>query len=469
MNRIQMLESDLRRGAARLGQRPSSPRRLQAGPRVPSARNTAPWGRQPSVPPVAEPASAPPAPNGSVSASVAQAMAAWMNGPVLGRAGSSSNRRAQPSRAMAVTVDYRVPDLPMPLRQTSSMVCWAYVATMMASWRDRRSYPVEAYIASLGEPWITKLHSNQGLTAAEAPLLLATIGLQVETTQANFTAERWEDMLREWGPIWVTADNNPALQVQGVHAHILVGIHGRSDDPTVDVFDPGTGREENLRMSDFLARYEQLADTPFAGLQIRHWPAQARQAAQQSLAWAQQEQRRLSMEQNAALLGPVIAGAGLLFQVFKELTTTRDLTWRKSELRGQVIPGNREDKRALATQGQYQTKRVRSLRRRVWDEVLWDDNVGAEFEITYEYNGSCVANVRLTNVSYAPPRPLSGRSLNVDTNIVQSFANEQGDVAAVEVEIVYQFNYARGSAGTFTQRYVLFGDGRQELFSETQS
>lgn len=467
MNRIQMLESDLRRGAARLGKRGTAGARPRAGLPVRAPGPVAPPA--PSAPRPG-PATGPgPSVGASVGASVGVAMSAWAGAATPGRARGMSARPGR-ATAMAVTLDYRVPDLPMPIQQTSSMVCWAYVATMMASWRDRRSYTVEGYIGSLGEPWISKLRNNQGLAAAEAPLLLASIGLQIETTQANFTAERWEDMLREWGPIWVTADNNPALRIQGVHAHILVGIHGPSDgDPTVDVFDPATGREEQMRMSDFVARYEQLANTPFAGLQIRHWPAQARQAAQQSLAWAQQEQRRLAREQNAALLGPVIAGAGLLFQVFKELTTTRDLTWRKSELRGQVIPGNREDKRALASQGQYQSKRLRSLRRRVWDEILWDDNVGAEFEISYEYNGSCVANVRLTNVSYAPPRALSGRSLNVDTNIVQSFANEQGDVAAVEVEIVYQFTYARGSAGTFTQRYVLYGDGRQELFSETQS
>ena len=55
--------------------------------------------------------------------------------------------------------------------------------------------------------------------------------------------------------------------------------------------------------------------------------------------------------------------------------------------------------------------------------------------------------------------PLAGRS----------FSYERGDVSAVEVEIVYQFTYARGSAGTFTQRYVLFGDGRLEMFTETRS
>jgi hypothetical protein len=363
-------------------------------------------------------------------------------------------------------LDYRVPDLPMPIRQTSSMVCWAFVATMMASWRDRKSHTVEGYIGSLGEPWVSKLAANSGLSAPEAPQLLATMGIQIETTQANFTAERWENMLRDWGPLWVTADNNQAPGVQGVHAHILVGIHGPSDgNPTVDIIDPGIGREVQMPMSEFVARYEQLATEPFAGLQIRHWPLRAQQAAQQSLVWAQQAARRTQTQSAEA----VVAGAGLLYQIYKDVITTNGLSWKRSELRGKIVPGNSEAKKSLADQGSYQERRLKSLHRITWPDLPRDDNVGAEFEISYEYNGTCVANVRLTNTSYAPPAPLSGRNVAIDTNITQAFAHERDDISAVEVEIVYQFSYARGSAGTFTKRYVLFGDGRQELFTESRS
>lgn len=450
MNRIQTLESDLRRNASRLSgrTRPVPRTRRPAPPASPSPTDPSPTGAAP----------------GATQASVASAMSTWQGGHVPSQARSLSTPTPR-SRAFTM-LDYRVPDLPMPLQQHGNL-CWAFVATMMASWRDRMSHTVEGYVGGLGEPWASKLASGSGLSPQEAPQLLATMGLQVETTQANFTAERWEGMLRDWGPIWVTADNNHAPLVQGVHAHILVGIHGPSDgDPTVDIIDPALGREVQMPMSQFVARYEQLAGTRFAGLQIRHWPPRAQHAAQQSLAWAKQALARRSSAFNA---GAVIAAGGLLFSVFKEMTTTNDLTWRKSELRGKVIPGNTEANKPLADQGTYQSKRLRSRERRVWDEFFWDDNVGAEFEISYEYNGTCVANVRLTNTSYAPPRALSGRELSVDTNITQSFSNESGNVAAVEVEIVYQFTYARGSAGTYTNRYVLYGDGRQEGFTRNVS
>jgi hypothetical protein len=440
MNRIQALEKDLRRNSVRLGH----PAR-RTRPAVPSKT---------SAPP--EPAAA----GTPTMEATASALSAWQ-GSRPARRGAGRGSRA---RAMSV-LDYRVPDLPMPIQQTSSMVCWAFVATMMASWRDRRSWTVDGYIGSLGGPWSQKLANTQTLSAAEAPQILATMGVQIETTQANFSSERWESMLREWGPIWVTADNNPALGVQGVHAHILVGIHGPSDgDPTVDVIDPSLGREVSMPMSQFVAKYEQLAQTPFAGLQIRHWPARAQQAAQQSLAWARQALER-SRQQT---VGEAIAAAGLLYQVIKDATTTHGLTWRKSELRGKTVPGNQESKKALAD-GTYQGKRFKSIKRLVWEYFFGDDNVGAEFEVTYEYNGKCVANVRMTNTSFAPGAWLTGHELTVDTNITQSFQHERDDVCAVEVEIIYSFQAAYGSAGTYTQRYVLFGDGRPELFSESRA
>ena len=102
---------------------------------------------------------------------------------------------------MALTLDYRVPNLPMPVKQPSTMVCWATVATMMASWRDQQTHTLPGYIGGLGEPWKTKLATTRASPRPEAPQLLATMGMQVETTQANFTAERWERMLHDFGPL----------------------------------------------------------------------------------------------------------------------------------------------------------------------------------------------------------------------------------------------------------------------------
>lgn len=473
MNRIQTLEQDIRRHASRLGRKSSASaparRPPMAAPSVPPAPPTPRAGGTTgpeALAPAGRATGAPGAPVTATQASVAAAMLAWQGSRSAGTSGQMSAGRRQRSRAMGLILDYRVPDLPMPLQQTTSNLCWATVATMMASWRDRQSRTVDGYIGSLGGPWAAKLPANEVLTPAEAPQFLATMGLQIESTQANFTAERWESMLRDWGPIWVTADPSSAPGAQGYHAYIVVGIHGPSDgDPTVDVIDPGIGREVQMPLSELVARYEQLARTQFAGMQIRHWPARAQQAAQQSLSWARQAiQRDRAFDGGAAA---VIAATGLLYQVIKDAMTTDGLTWRKSELRGKMIPGNSASKQALAD-GEYKQNKFKAHRAIKWDyPVIGSDNVGADFEVTYEYNGHCVANVRMTNTSYAPGS--FHHKLTVDTNITQSFGQERDDVVAVEIEIVWQFTYDRGSAGTYTQRWVVFGDGRPELFTETRA
>lgn len=436
MNRILALENDLRRNTSRLGKRAGRSTLPAPAAKAPKQGSTGGSG-------------------GATEQATASALSTW-------RGSRPARARRRPARAMSM-LDYRVPDLPMPLKQTGSL-CWAYVATMMASWRDRQSWTVDGYIGGLGARWKTKLAKNEGLTAAEVPQLLATMGLQVETTQANFTSERWESMLREWGPLWVNADFDPAEGVLSPHAHILVGIHGPSDgNPTVDLIDPWVGREVSMPMTDFVAKYEQLARTPIAGIQIFHWPARAQQAAQLSLAWARQAMERTRQQSAEA----VVAGAGLLYTVFKDMTNTHGLSWKKSELKGKVIPGNLEANKPLADVTPYHRGSFRSKRTLVWDYIVVEDNVGAEFEVSYEYNGTCIANVTMVNTSFAPGN--IGRDLTVDTDITQKYSSETNNVCAVEVTIVYSFVQPRGSAGTYTQRYVIFGDGRTPLFSESRA
>ena len=472
MNRMAALESELRRAAANTRKR----RRQTGQMRPPGTNGTAPPGasapacpvngRQPAVGTRAG-ASAARAdlptgrPSGSVAASVAAAVANWAGASTYprrsGRQGSAQAR----SRSMALTLDYRVPNLPMPMKQPSQMVCWATVATMMASWRDQQTHTLSGYINGLGEPWRTKLATDKGLAASEAPQLLATMGLQVETTQANFTAERWEQMLHDFGPLWVTADNNSKPDIQGVHAHVLVGIHGPSDgDPTVDIIDPGIGAEVQMPMSDFVERYQQLAKTHFAGLQVRHWPPNAQRAAQQSLRWAQQASERMARASDGgAAAGVALAALG--WEVFKTVVEgQRGLKWTRAEMKGIKCPRN--DKR-FENKGTYQLGTVKSKMTIQFPDVFRDDNVGAEFEIRYRFNGHCVRDVQIHNISTAPPAPLAGRDIEVYTDIVDASEHERGDVTAMEVSLIYSFTGGGGSAGTYTERLVIFGDGRAAM------
>jgi Papain-like cysteine protease AvrRpt2 len=474
MNRMAALESELRRAAANTRRR----RRQRGHMGPPVANGTAPAGAgaAPAPPPTAAapppaattappppaPDLATPRPSGSLAASVAAAMDNWAGASTYPRRpyGRHGPARAR-ARSMALTLDFRVPNLPMPMKQPTNMVCWATVATLMASWRDQQSYTLSGYIDGLGEPWKTKLATNQGLKASEAPQLLATMGMQVETTQANFTAERWEQMLHDFGPLWVTADNNSKPDIQGIHAHILVGIHGPSDgDPTVDIIDPGVGAEVQMPMSAFVARYEQLANTRYAGLQIRHWPPGAQRAAQQSLRWAQQASERMARASDGGA-GAGVALAALGWEVFKEVVEgQRGLKWTRAEMKGIKCPRN--DKK-FENKGTYRLATLPSKMTVRYDDWGPDDYLGAEFEIRYRYNGNCVRDVQIQNTSTAPPAPLTGRNLEVFTDIVDASEYERGNVAAMEVTLIYSFSGATGSHGTYTERLVVFGDGRAAI------
>jgi hypothetical protein len=75
-----------------------------------------------------------------------------------------------------------------------------------------------------------------------------------------------------------------------------------------------------------------------------------------------------------------------------------------------------------------------------------------------------VRDVQIHNTSTAPPAPLTGsRNLEVFTDIVDASEHERGDVAAMEVTLIYSFSGGTGSHGTYTERLVIFGDGRPAI------
>jgi hypothetical protein len=444
MNRIRALEKDILHKGARLGKpADSSAQRQDSG--------------NASLLPSSSILGASRQPKGDMLDTAASAIESWSASRSVR---PTKNRRAH-SRGSSV-LSYRVPDLPMALQQTSSHLGWAFIATIMASWRDRQNWSPQEYIRSLGGVWEQKFVNNEPLKSSEVLQFLATVGLQVETLEIHFGAERLDSMLREWGPLWVTSEAPDSSALQGASA-VLVGIHGPLEgDSMVEILDSALGRELSLPLSEFMTKYRQHGDKTTGSLQIRHWPARAQQAAQQSLVWARQAYARAA--NGPAVAGAVIAAGGLLFNVVKELASTNGLTWTRSKLVGKTVPGNDQTKKQLA-EGSYVEKVIPSKKSMVWDYFVVEDNVGAAFEIKYEYNGKCIANVRIENTSYAPGS--LGRNVTVETDITQVFGPERNDICAVEVRIAYQFTQPFRSAGTFTQLYTLFGDGRHE-FSESR-
>jgi GH24 family phage-related lysozyme (muramidase) len=166
-------------------------------------------------------------------------------------------------------VDYTVPRLVAPLREEAPMTGWATVIAMMDSWRQQQSVPVETVLAQAGQEWVERYHRGEGLDANLAKRLYGAVGL-ISVTSQNPTIERWDELLRSYGPLYV--DAGPAL----THPMIVTGIHGdgTATGTTMKIIDPGIGQVVNERFDAFLPRYEAPSAVNRA-LVITHWPAGA--------------------------------------------------------------------------------------------------------------------------------------------------------------------------------------------------
>jgi hypothetical protein len=92
-------------------------------------------------------------------------------------------------------VNYTVPGIFDIIAQPLNMACWATTATMMLSWRDRRSYPINTSLAMCGAKWVGVFNANTGLTITDWIRFPKDAGMSVEPL-ASYPADTWEKMLR---------------------------------------------------------------------------------------------------------------------------------------------------------------------------------------------------------------------------------------------------------------------------------
>jgi hypothetical protein len=194
-------------------------------------------------------------------------------------------------RAHAFNVmSYRVPGIVVPVRQPSSMTCWATVTTMMLSWREQASLTIERALDRIGQVYVDKFHNNQGLAADEKGPFLAAVGLQAEPAQ-SYSLEGWLQLLKTYGPLWVTTDESQTDGRFAIHARILVGMSGDGtpNGTQLVIVDPAIGAEIIEDFSTFITKFEREIyeiikrnpkDTSPLRIQVVHWPPNASVAAQ---------------------------------------------------------------------------------------------------------------------------------------------------------------------------------------------
>ncbi len=174
-------------------------------------------------------------------------------------------------------VDYKVPGLVAPLRQPTGMVCWATVTTMMVMWKRQQSMTIPTALGAIGSNYVTKFNANRGLAADEKIPFLNAAGLAFEYPQ-SYSIEGWEQLLRNYGPIWITTDEDPSINF-AIHARIITAIQGDGtpENTYLTIVDPGRGNQYREKFADFLVKYEQEVRDSGASwsgrIQVVHWPA----------------------------------------------------------------------------------------------------------------------------------------------------------------------------------------------------
>jgi hypothetical protein len=161
-------------------------------------------------------------------------------------------------------VNYTVPGVFDIIAQPSSMACWATVATMMLSWRDKRSYTIPTAMGMCGAKWVGVFNANTGLRAGDHTAFAQDAGMTSEPL-VSYPADTWEKMLRAHGPLAVVT------AVPAFHARIMVGILGDGTDAgtSVDLIDPNGGTRYRQAFGVFTQSFEAVVNSPRA--QVWHF------------------------------------------------------------------------------------------------------------------------------------------------------------------------------------------------------
>ncbi|MEO8648532.1 MAG: papain-like cysteine protease family protein [Acidobacteriota bacterium] len=182
-------------------------------------------------------------------------------------------------------VNYTVPGLIVPVRQPSSMACWAAMFTMMYSWKNQVSISIENAVAQLGPRYADCYARNSGLPIEENRNLANAAGLSAESLM-NPSVDGWVQMLQYHGLLWTSYgwqvfDAAGLVETRaGRHIIIIYGMvgDGSGTGTKVKYVDPSDGAFHEMTLDSFVRQHETgftmrpLSDTQLGQFsQIMHY------------------------------------------------------------------------------------------------------------------------------------------------------------------------------------------------------
>ena len=170
----------------------------------------------------------------------------------------------------------------LPIKQTTTMGCWAAVYTMMRSWHDKEKWTVAQAVESLGGDYTRFYVRDTGLPGGTERQFVRDAGL-IAVPPASYPLTTFIGMLRQYGPLWITSGDG-----LNAHAYLLIGVYGKSmiedaksyQDAKFELIDPKEGKYYYLSANQFMEEFEREAVIIVSGgsevlefrWQILHWP-----------------------------------------------------------------------------------------------------------------------------------------------------------------------------------------------------
>jgi hypothetical protein len=173
--------------------------------------------------------------------------------------------------AHAAPVSVTVPGVVQPLKQPSDMACWATVATIIYSWKNKTSMGIKDVMAAAGPKYEALFASNGGLRGIDKPAFLNAMGGLKNEGPQNYTVAGWAKLLSDYGPLWVTTDEGSSGNF-AVHARVLTAIKGDGtpNGTLFTIVDPTDGKIHSETVSEFVKKFEQVAkDEMGVGAELR--------------------------------------------------------------------------------------------------------------------------------------------------------------------------------------------------------
>ncbi|MDQ2719938.1 MAG: hypothetical protein M3Z26_09310 [Bacteroidota bacterium] len=186
-------------------------------------------------------------------------------------AGCKCNFDKKPTAALQ-NVSYTVPDEDQIQRiaQPSNNTCWAAVATMLWTWKNKSTSAISDVLNNLNNPaFITYFKNDQAINSNQKVDFLESMGLKYEFS-STFTPEFLQSKLQAFGPLWVTTHEGPSENFSFVHARICYGVSGdgTGDGTTLLLIDPDGAKNVVESFNDFITKYQNASGID---IQMVHW------------------------------------------------------------------------------------------------------------------------------------------------------------------------------------------------------